>query len=83
MYYEIENSIPLPPRRKGADDAGRKIGRDYPFGRMEIGQSFFCPDRTTQQLSSAACNFARKYPRIGFKFAVRQVPGGTRVWRIR
>jgi len=56
----------------------------YPFRDMEVGQSFFVPNKTPVQLSSSKAYATR---RTGFRFICRTVTDwdvkGTRVWRIK
>lgn len=74
--FEIEKNIPI--GRKGG------LGRNpiYPFAEMGIGDSFFsaCDDVDAKRMCSAACVYAKNHP--GFKFSVRKVDGGYRVWRV-
>lgn len=82
--YEIERGVPLPPR---ANLAGHT---KYPFGEMEIGDSFFIPIDTidgkkpSDSVSSAAYVFGKRNNK---KFTTRQVREegtikGYRVWRV-
>ena len=75
MAYKIEPSIPYPGR------PGRKASR-YPWRDMEIGDSFFVSDEETTQrrIGSAPAYFSIRNPE--YKFSVRKVEGGYRVWRI-
>ena len=70
MDYKIEDGVPIP--------ALRTAQAKYPWRLLEVGQSFFVPDKTGRQLSTA-CVAARKS--TGFQFAVRTVDGGCRIWR--
>lgn len=55
----------------------------YPFGKMEIGDSFFV-ELEPKRVSAAAATYRRMHP--GFRFCTRKVREGgkcgTRVWRI-
>jgi len=75
MAYVIEKNIPAPKVRKA--------GKRYPFGDMEVGDSFNAgvlsyADRG--RLSSAATQHAKYY---GKKFTTRtDDDGNIRCWRI-
>ncbi len=66
--YVIEKGIPAPSAR----------GK-YPFAQMEVGDSFFVPDKTTATFGGVLSH-ARK--RTGFGFVMRSENGGLRVWRV-
>lgn len=72
---KIEKGIPIPQTRS----KGTSI---YPFEGMEVGDSFFVPNKTRQQMDNA-CGHWRKAK--GWKFVIRyQEEGdgvGSRVWR--
>lgn len=68
--FEIEKGVAIP---RGRGRAGM-----YPFRKMEVGDSFFVPGATAKHLSSCACQFSARH---GWKFSVRTVDGGARVWR--
>lgn len=69
--YPIEKGIPRPSQIHE-----KRV--KYPCRDMEVGDSFFVPDRTTRQVG----NVIRYYNKFG-KFSVRAVDGGVRVWRIK
>ena len=74
--YKIEKDIPAPlPNTKG-------VGK-YPWREMKIGDSFFIPyaDTNYSQVNSAPSYFSRRNPE--YKFTVRKVEGGYRIWRIK
>lgn len=82
-FYTIEEGHPLPrPAPPGHHKGGGTKGMKwrYPFGSMKVGDSFLVPDgdATVNRLRAAASQAAR---RLGFKFAVRQLDEGFRVWR--
>ena len=66
MTILIEKGVALPTRA---------LNGKYPFAEMEVGDSFFVPKKRTIQTKSAATQ-------LGFKFKVRHVDGGCRVWRV-
>ena len=68
--YKIEDHMPVPELIVG--------NNKYPWRMLEIGQSFFVPGRTAQQLSSARVGASRRTNRT---FLIRSVEGGVRVWR--
>lgn len=65
----------MPPKKCGV------ITR-YPFADMKVGDSFFVKGglKETYNLRTAASYFAIRHP--GYKFSVRAVDGGCRVWRV-
>ena len=66
---EIEKGVPPPPTHKG---------KKYPFGDMDVGDSFLVPGAKVTTLSVAK----RDYERGGRKFICRTVDDGVRVWRV-
>jgi hypothetical protein len=66
----IEKGVPLPRAHRSSK---------YPWRQMEVGDSFFAAGVLRSSLRQQAYAVGRK---IGRKFAVRQVEGGTRVWRV-
>ena len=75
----IEKGIPVPESRAG------RIPVRYPWGKMEIGDSFFVasdnPERLQRTLTSAARGWVVRSQAAGRQFTVRRVDGGVRVWR--
>jgi hypothetical protein len=78
---EIESGIPIPAKK------GSRLKRrgTYPFVELEVGQSFFVPDKpgktNRQQLmaiNSAGHHITKK---TGHRFICRTVEGGIRIWR--
>ena len=70
---KIDKNVILPPPNN--------IGLDrtiYPFGQMEVGDSFFLVIGV-KKISSAAYHFGK---RNEMKFSVRSEGKGCRVWRI-
>ena len=73
MSIQIEKGIPIPDRARKSS---------YPFGQMEVGDSFLDRD-AAKTISSRAYNAANIWGRNhGVKFAGRQVEGGVRIWRV-
>jgi hypothetical protein len=78
--YPIEKGIPLPPQRSNRN--GRQGGWKYNWGAMEVGDSFFVPGRTAYSMRAVATQTpAKKYPK--WRFSIREVDGGARIWRIK
>jgi hypothetical protein len=80
--FVIEKNVPLPKSNRGRGNTR------YPFGRMDIGDSFFiaAPENATatqQRISSAATHFAARH---ACRFTTREVMEdgviGVRIWRI-
>jgi hypothetical protein len=72
----IDKNVPLPQRTWGGP-GGRPP--KYPWAEMEVGDSFFVLNATTDNLSAAGTMAAK---RSGRKFTTRKENGGVRVWRI-
>ncbi|MBB4039134.1 hypothetical protein GGR34_000769 [Microvirga flocculans] len=70
MTIKIEKGIPIP-------NAHRE--RRYPWGDMEVGDSIFIPNTTSERIAPTAHDYGRRHKR---KFSVRKVEGGVRVWRV-
>lgn len=67
ITVEVSRDVPLPPPR-----------RRYPYGEMEVGESFLIPGGTLQVVCNA--NY-RAGKRLSRKFIARREEGGVRVWR--
>lgn len=74
MTYEIKKNVPIPSPSGG----GRPS--KYPLAKMNAGDSFTVPvtDATGKQVRMAVAAYGRRHA-VGF--AVRDVEGGTTVWR--
>ena len=66
--FTIDKDRPIPPTRRQTK---------YPFGEMEVGDSFFAENK---KAVSAAHVWASTHP--GVKFATRTEGDGVRVWRL-
>ena len=75
----VEKNIPLPPVKRMVIARGWGV---YPFSRMQVGDSFFCPDRSPNQLFGSASGWNRVH-NAPHKWAARVVNGGARIWRIK
>lgn len=73
MGYRIEQDVPMPPSRGGA--------ALYPFGQLDVGDSFYFtgePYQNTSFRRSASAYGTRN----GVKLTVRKDGDGLRCWRI-
>ena len=73
MSYKIEKDVPMPETTRQTT---------YPFSDMEVGDSFFAPDKTSEQLRNASSHWRKKK---GWKFTAQNVieddVQGARIWR--
>jgi len=68
--FKIEKGIPIPSKRINS----------YPFGEMNVGDSFSFP---ADKRASVACS-VRPHSLKGKKFTVRKITNDTaRVWRVK
>lgn len=75
MTFKIETGIEIPGRKGG------RSGSKYPFGQMDVGQSFLVGSGVkVSTVRSAIGAFNKSHP--GMKFAVRDTDEGVRVWRV-
>jgi hypothetical protein len=73
MGYVIEKDIPIINKR---GDYG-----DWPFSKMELGDSFVIPNVDRQKAYSASSHYKDRHP--GVRFSIRKIsPTQTRVWRV-
>ena len=74
MEIKIDKHIPIPPRRS----------QKYPLLDLEIGDSFFVPDKTASMLSATIAPLRAQYP--DRTFVARSVTEngvrGARLWRV-
>ena len=76
MTYELEYNVPLAPIRRVAEGPDRRL-----LAEMPVGASFLLPDRKARAAMAASITrVKRTHP--GRDYAVRQVDGGYRVWRV-
>jgi len=68
VSIKIENGIPVPPVRAV-----------WPFGEMEVGDSFLVPAGREKAAKSSAWTYGRKH---GIRFTARMEKKGVRIWRI-
>jgi len=60
-------------------DEGRGRPNKYPFGEMEVGDSFPVPEGDGFRSRCAASAYGKRY---SMKFSVRKYEGGYRCWRV-
>jgi hypothetical protein len=71
--FTIEDNVPMPEKH---------VRWKYPFGKLEVGQSFFVPHKDTTQMSALCKRAARRLEaRFASAKAERDGQSGTRVWR--
>jgi hypothetical protein len=71
MEFKIDKGVPIPSKQR----------TEYPWGRMEVGDSFFVEkDEQGRRLATAVKAVNRRVKNK--KFIVRKVLGGYRCWRI-
>jgi hypothetical protein len=73
---KIDKGLPLPTRKYGSGRPPK-----YPWGEMDVGDSFYAPGVRRQSMSGLALRAQKSLP--GKKWAVRTVEGGVRVWRVK
>ena len=74
--FTIDQCVPI-PRKSGGSGAPPK----YPFGSMEVGESFFMEASSEEDIKPVRSAASRYAKRNGLEFASRTVDGGVRVWR--
>lgn len=78
MSIKIDKGIPIPP-----NPSGRPTGSKYPLRDMQVGDSFFVANTTSQRVCGTMGNLSK---RVGIKVAIRKVTengvAGVRVWRV-
>ena len=73
MEVTLQNNIPVPVVKH------RRKSESYPFGTMDIGDSFFVPDREGRP--DAAKSMASTVASATARYAVPAVPAETRINR--
>lgn len=74
--FKIEQGVPLPKMGK--------IRQKYPYRRLKPGESFLvaCGENERERMMNSLNSGAHWAGyKTGFKFAMRTVLGGIRVWR--
>lgn len=85
----IEKGVPMPPKsRQIASRAPRTPGR-YSLRRMEVGDSFLVKaapgeslDIVRNRLNVAVFGLKKRDKATAWKFTIRTVSKGVRVWRV-
>lgn len=74
--FEIEDDIPMP---EGRDTLTAK----YPYDRLEVGQSFFVPQKESKNMSASTRYWRSKYPDRDWRVKKAEHNGveGVRIWR--
>lgn len=75
--FKIEDDVPMPPGR-----AHRTYGVTATMRLMKPGQSILLPQYRTTLNAGAARMAARLLGPEGYRFVMRTVEGGVRLWRI-
>lgn len=70
MTYVIEKNVPMPVSRQGK--------KRWPFGIMEVGDSFGFEPENQKKVAGAAAAYGRKH---GKKYSVHKTESGPRCWR--
>jgi hypothetical protein len=76
MSVQIDKHVPIPLQASGHRQAARK----YPTNIMEVGDSFFVPDKQAQQFGYLNTHYAPK--KFTAKTLTENGVEGVRVWRI-
>lgn len=67
---KVDKGIPAPQPREVVE---------YPYEQMDVGDSFFVEGGT---LNRMCYRNRRAGEKLGWRFTVRKVEGGVRVWRV-
>lgn len=86
MKYMISENIPVPPYGKPGPKKGEGGARaTLPFFKMGVGDSFIYSSDSTESKLRCASNAARNWAakaKLNWKFTVRKLEEGIRIWRI-
>lgn len=74
MTIAIEKAVPLPETHRPVRTS------KYPFGAMEVGDSFLAQDIKATTMYSSVARYVKASGNTK-KFTVRSVSDGVRVWR--
>jgi hypothetical protein len=72
--YTVEQDVPLPAAYR------HRKARVWPFGQMEVGDSFIVHDPDKWDYTQQCASIYGK--RLKRKFTTRKMEDGLRVWRI-
>lgn len=78
-YIPFDKKIPIPPRRPGGAVAGAQKRPRIQWRKMAVGDSVFLPRLTTGRAEKIAR--AARVSNPGYRFSIRLVEGGVRIWR--
>lgn len=88
--FTIDKGIPIPERVRGAFNPRYWEEFPYPFGEMEVGDSFLVPmakkdepKRFRATIGYKWMTWKRHVENTDIKFRSHLVEGGLRVWRIK
>ena len=73
----VDKSVPMPDKK-----VGKKVGMDYPYERMDVGDSFLVNTGSKYLLSQMCTKNKREGEKLGMEFVARQMEDGVRVWRV-
>lgn len=76
MRIAIERGIPIPTR------GPRHRDFKYPWGRLNVGESFFVPSVNRSNFSTHYANLSHAPKKFISRTMVKQGKKGVRVWRI-
>lgn len=76
VQYEIRDNIPLPSKASGGKSGVSK----YPFGALDIGQSFVVGAESKVAIRSALTAFRKNHKDMSFATRVLE-DGGVGIWR--
>jgi hypothetical protein len=68
--YEITDAVPIPEPIKR---------HEYPYGQLQVGESFWVTGVTMQALCNAN---RRQSKKLGRRFICRREKEGVRIWRV-
>jgi hypothetical protein len=78
IKYKLEKKVPMPEFR------ARLSSSRYPFGEMEVGDSFYVPAADVSSKASLKSSASVAQKRFGGKvFRVADEKGGYRVFRLK
>jgi hypothetical protein len=82
LGFKIDSAVPIPAPQRGILGEPR-----YPFGILEVGQSFMVPiskekPNPAKTLASTVSSANKRYRKSGKRFIIRPVEGGARIWRL-
>lgn len=73
---KIDKDVPIPPDNKN---------KRFPFDKMEVGDSFLYSESNNESAVRNACMLWKGYVKragLDWKFTVRKMDEGVRIWRV-